>query len=109
VGGGDETLRLRKGGFANGCGVEKRHELFRELLDEMDFAVQVKDLGSEGAAFRLARREVGKDKRCGVRGLGWTDDISESFVFKLDGNARCVGRGLRIGVPDEMLAHGVDD
>jgi hypothetical protein len=45
-------------GAADGWGVEEGGELFGELFDEVDFAIEVEDFSGEGAALLLAGGEL---------------------------------------------------
>ena len=53
MGGGDEPLRLRERGLADGRRVEQRCQLLGELLNQMDFAIEMKNFSGERAILRL--------------------------------------------------------
>jgi hypothetical protein len=105
VGGGDEALGLVERGAADGWGVEEGGELLGELLDEVDFAIEVEDFGGEGAGVLLAGGELGEEQGEGVGWDGGTGDVAEGEAVEEDGKAG-VGGG---GGAEEDFAGDVED
>jgi hypothetical protein len=87
VGGGNKSFSLRESGFADAVEVEQGGELLGELLDEVDFTVEMEDFASQGAAFALAGGEVAEQQGDGSGCRVGSNDVADGFVFENDRNA----------------------
>ena len=85
----DQAACLIQRGLADGGEVQQSGELFRELLDQVDFPVKVQHFGGKRAAFGFLGREMRKQR--GDCGSGGSDGpVTQPSVVssKVTGNAR---------------------
>ena len=100
--------------------VEQRRQLLREAVDQVDFAIEVQDLGTERLALHFLRHQVLEQRRDGPRRLG-SAHPPERCPVVLHGVARrrgrprhLAGQEAAIGVFDghasaDRRGDGVDD
>ena len=75
---------LHQCGLGNCFNIEEGSELFGELFNEVDLAIEMQDLCSKGPALRFARCKMFQELRRQCCLCTWPNDVAQNRFFMQD-------------------------